>query len=153
MGLTVVALCALHCGGTNEAPAAAAMNRATPDAAATSPVDDRAASYGCKDDCAGAMQTEGGTTSPFSRDAAAQTLGDIASKLASCRRPDGPTGVGKVRVVFEPTGIVSAVELVDGPFQGTATGGCILQRFRSARVPPFAGSAVPANKTILVPEN
>ena len=96
---------------------------------------------------------EGGSTSPFSRDAAAQTLGDIASKLASCRRPDGPKGVGKVRVVFEPTGIVSAVELVDGPFQGTATGGCILQRFRSARVPPFAGSAVPANKTIMVPEN
>jgi hypothetical protein len=41
----------------------------------------------------------------------------------------------------------------EGPYRGTATGGCVVARFRQAQVPPFDGSAVPANKSFMVPEN
>ncbi|HEX7600478.1 MAG TPA: hypothetical protein VF316_02690 [Polyangiaceae bacterium] len=122
---------------------------------------DAATTYGCKDDCVRAddaggpdpMVMAGGWSSPFPREATAKTLADIASKLASCRTPGGPTGAGKVKIVFEPTGKVSAVELIEGPYRGTATGDCVLESFRWARVPPFDGSAVPANKSFMVPEN
>jgi len=104
----------------------------------------------------------GGTTAPtatatataggaaFDRGAAASTLGAIASSLSSCKKPDGPTGPGKVKVTFQPSGTVSAVEFVEGSYNGTAVGGCILAKFRGAHIPPFGGSAVPANKSFVL---
>ena len=48
-------------------------------------------------------------------------------------------------IVFQPNGTVSGAEFVDGSFNGTDVGGCILQRFRGARIPRFTGSAVPVH--------
>ena len=86
----------------------------------------------------------------FDRGAAASTLGAIASSLGSCKKPDGPTGPGKVKVTFQPSGQVSAVEFVEGTYAGTSVGGCILAKFRGAHIPPFGGSAVPANKSFVL---
>ena len=96
-----------------------------------------------------ATQAAGGGAA-FDRGAAASTLGAIASSLGSCKKPDGPTGPGKVKVTFQPSGQVSAVEFVEGTYAGTSVGGCILAKFRGAHIPPFGGSAVPANKSFVL---
>ncbi len=89
-------------------------------------------------------------SAPFDKGAALSSLSGIASSLGSCKKPDGPTGSGKVTVTFEPSGNVSKVEFIEGPFGGTAVGGCIAGKFRGAHIPPFAGGAVPANKSFVV---
>lgn len=91
-----------------------------------------------------------GSGAAFDRGAAASTLGAVASSLGSCKKPNGPTGPGKVKVTFQPSGQVSAVEFVEGSYAGTAVGGCILAKFRGAHIPPFGGSAVPANKSFVI---
>ncbi len=90
------------------------------------------------------------SAAPFDKGAALSSLSGIASNLSSCKKADGPTGSGKVTVTFEPSGNVSKVEFIEGPFGGTATGGCIAGKFRGAHIPPFAGGAVPANKSFVL---
>lgn len=82
---------------------------------------------------------------PFDRGAAAASLGSI--NVASCKKPDGPTGSGHVNVTFEPSGSVSAAVVDGGPFPGTPVGGCIAGKFRGARVPAFGGSPVKVGKS------
>ena len=81
----------------------------------------------------------------FDRGAAAASLGSI--NVASCRQADGPTGAGHVKVTFQPSGTVSAVEVDEPPFRGTSVGGCLAAKFRSAHVPPFDGAPVIVGKT------
>jgi predicted Zn finger-like uncharacterized protein len=88
-------------------------------------------------------QTE---TAPFDRAAAARALG---VNMTSCKRAEGPTGSGHVKVTFQPSGSVSAVE-VDPPFAGTATGACIARRYREVAIPAFSGSALSVGKTFAV---
>jgi hypothetical protein len=86
------------------------------------------------------------SAAPFDRAAAVRALG---IDMASCKRSDGPTGAGHVKVTFQPNGSVSAVD-VDAPYAGTATGVCIAKRYRGATIPPFAGSALAVGKTIVI---
>ena len=65
--------------------------------------------------------------------------------MASCKRADGPTGAGHLKVTFQPSGSVSAVEM-EPPYAGTPTGACIAQRFRGATVPAFSGSSLSVGK-------
>ena len=81
----------------------------------------------------------------FDRGAAAASLGSI--NVASCKKPDGPTGSGHVNVTFEPSGSVSSAVVDGGPFPGTPVGGCIAGKFRGARVPAFGGSSVKVGKS------
>ena len=81
----------------------------------------------------------------FDRGAAAASLGSI--NVASCKKPDGPTGSGHVNVTFEPSGSVSSAVVDGGPFPGTPVGGCIGGKFRGARVPAFGGSPVRVGKS------
>lgn len=83
---------------------------------------------------------------PFDRVAATRAL---AVDVAGCRRDDGPTGRGHVKVTFQPSGSASHVE-VDPPFAGTASGACILQRFRSVTVPAFAGGPLTVGRSLVV---
>lgn len=87
-------------------------------------------------------------TSPqaFDRPAAARALG---ISVSSCKRTDGPTGAGHVKVTFQPSGSVSAVE-VEAPYAGTATGACIAQRYRGATVPAFTGGPLAVGKTFAI---
>jgi hypothetical protein len=92
-----------------------------------------------------AANTGGGTTAPFDRGAASGALGGI--NLSSCKKPDGPTGSGHVKVTFANNGTVSAVEVDQPPFAGTAVGGCIAQKFRGAKIPAFSGPPVTVGKS------
>jgi len=83
-----------------------------------------------------------GAAPPFDRVAAARALG---ISVASCKRADGPTGAGHLKVTFQPSGSVSAVEM-EPPYAGTPTGACIAQRFRGATVPAFSGSSLSVGK-------
>jgi predicted Zn finger-like uncharacterized protein len=82
---------------------------------------------------------------PFDRGAAAAALGSI--NVASCKKPDGPTGTGHVTVTFAPNGSVTSAVVDSAPFAGTPVGGCIAGKFRGARVPAFSGGNVTVGKS------
>ncbi len=98
--------------------------------------------------CGGEQSTTSSSTTapPFDRPAAARALG---VNVASCKRADGPTGSGHVKVTFQPSGYVSAVD-VEGPYSGTAVGACVAQRYRSATVPAFSGGSLSVGKSFSI---
>jgi serine/threonine protein kinase len=77
----------------------------------------------------------------FNADAARSSLRAMEGILASCKKPDGPTGPGKVHVTFANSGAVQSAAMVGAPYEGTPTGDCALSRFRMARAPAFEGPA------------
>lgn len=95
--------------------------------------------------CAGETAKVG--PAPFDRAAASRALG---VSVASCKRPDGPSGPGHVKVVFQPSGVASSVE-VDPPYAGTASGACVVQRYRGVTVPAFSGGQLVVGKTFTLP--
>jgi predicted Zn finger-like uncharacterized protein len=90
-----------------------------------------------------------GGDKPFDRAAANSALSSIAASAASCKKPDGPTGSGKVAVTFAPSGNVTTTN-IEGSFAGTSVGSCVAGRFRGAKVPPFSGSPVTVKKTFTI---
>jgi hypothetical protein len=86
----------------------------------------------------------------FDRGAAKAALASAASAAAGCKQGDDPSGGARVSVTFAPSGRVTSARIVSGPFQGTKTGGCIAQTFRTASVPPFSGDPVTVAKEISV---
>jgi hypothetical protein len=84
----------------------------------------------------------------FDRDEASASLSAVAGGAVACRG-DAPSGFAKVAVTFAPSGRVTTA-VVDGPFAGTPTGGCIARTFRGARVHPFDGSLVTVRKTVIL---
>jgi predicted Zn finger-like uncharacterized protein len=84
---------------------------------------------------------------PFDRPSALRAL---AIDVAGCKRADGPTGPGHVRVTFQPSGAVSAVDVAP-PFSGTASGACVAQRYRATSVPAFSGGALTVGKSFTIP--
>ncbi len=92
-----------------------------------------------------------GEAGPFSRGAAMAALGSASSRAASCKRPDGPTGMGRATVTFSPSGAVSNVA-VPAPFAGTSVGACVTAVFKGARVPAFTGSSVQLPQSFRIPD-
>ncbi len=88
------------------------------------------------------------SSEPFDRGAAAAALGGV--NVQSCKRPDGPTGSGHVSVTFAPSGGVVSAVADQPPFAGTAVGGCVAAKFRSAHVPPFGGGSVKVGKSFVI---
>ncbi len=86
----------------------------------------------------------------FDRAAAMSALGGAAGAAKGCKKPDGPTGGGKVRVTFAPSGNVTSATVEGPPFAGTPVGGCVASAFRGARVPPFEGSPVAVSKSFSI---
>lgn len=84
----------------------------------------------------------------FDQDEASASLSAAAGSAIACRG-DAPSGFAKVSVTFAPSGRVTTA-VVDGPFAGTLTGGCIAKVFRNARVHPFDGSLVTVRKTVIL---
>jgi predicted Zn finger-like uncharacterized protein len=84
----------------------------------------------------------------FDRAAASAALSRASGAARGCKKPDGPTGSGKVRVTFAPSGNVTSATVEGPPFAGTPVGGCIASAFRGARVPPFEGAPVSVSKTV-----
>jgi hypothetical protein len=88
--------------------------------------------------------------SPFDKSAAKNALNSAAAAAADCGQ-GGAGGKGKVQLTFANTGRVTNVEIVEGPFSGTAAGKCALRQFRAARVPSFSGAAVTVSKSFKIP--
>lgn len=87
---------------------------------------------------------------PFSKASAISALGAAASSAGGCKKPGGPTGVGKVQVTFAPSGRVTSATVMGAPFAGTAVGGCVAGAFRRAKVPAFGGSPVTVSKSFSI---
>jgi protein involved in temperature-dependent protein secretion len=86
----------------------------------------------------------------FDRGAATKVLGQASNAAKQCKQPGGPTGSGRVKVVFQQSGSVSTAE-VGPPFTGTPTGDCIARAFLNIRIPPFTDSApVSVSKTVSI---
>jgi hypothetical protein len=92
----------------------------------------------------------GPSTAPFDRGAAISSLNAAAGGASGCKKPDGPTGTGRVAVTFAPTGRVTSANVEGPPFAGTSVGGCVAARFRGASVPAFAGSPVTVHKSFSI---
>jgi hypothetical protein len=90
----------------------------------------------------------GGSSAPFDRGAAAAALGSV--NVAGCKKSDGPTGSGHIKITFAPTGNVASAQVDQPPFAGTAVGGCVAGKFRSAHIPAFAGSSVTVGKSFTI---
>jgi hypothetical protein len=77
-------------------------------------------------------------------------LSAAAGAASRCKKDDGPTGSGRVKVTFAPNGNVTAASVESGAFAGTAVGGCVAALFRGAHIPPFDGSAVAVTKSFTI---
>jgi len=87
----------------------------------------------------------------FDTAAARSSMRSIAGSLGACKSsPDEEGGSGNVRVTFAPSGAVTQAAVEGGGFSGTPLGSCIANRFRGARVPPFAGSPVTVRQSFTV---
>lgn len=86
----------------------------------------------------------------FNRAAAMSALSAAAGAAKGCKKPDGPTGSGKVKVTFAPSGNVTSAQVEGPPFAGTPVGGCVASAFRGARVPPFSGAPVSVSKSFSI---
>ena len=87
----------------------------------------------------------------FDREAAGNALSAAAGAAAACRT-DQSAGASTVpvSVTFAPSGRVTTAN-VAGPYAGTATGSCIAQAFKGARIPAFGGGPVSVRKTVQLP--
>jgi hypothetical protein len=85
----------------------------------------------------------------FDKSAAKAALNAAAQASASCGA-GGASGKGKVQVTFAPTGKVSDVQLVEGPFAGSTAGKCALRNFKAAKIPAFSGAPVTVAKSFKV---
>jgi len=91
-----------------------------------------------------------GEAPPFDRAAALAALNSAADTARACKKPDGPTGSGRIAVTFAPSGVVTAANVEGPPFAGTAVGSCVAARFRNARVPAFSGGIVTVRKSFTI---
>jgi len=89
-------------------------------------------------------------SAPFSVSAAQVALTQAAGNAASCAKPGGPTGSGKVQVTFATSGRVTTANVAGPPFGGTPVGGCVAGVFRKARIPAFAGNPVTVSKSFAI---
>jgi hypothetical protein len=86
--------------------------------------------------------------SPFDRGAAQTAL--EAVNVASCARPGGPTGPGRVALAFAVDGRVTSVRVDGAPYEGTLVGDCVAERFRGVRIPAFEGTPIAVIKRFRV---
>lgn len=87
---------------------------------------------------------------PFNRDAALAILGVAASQAATCKRPDGPTGSGKVLVTFDTDGRVVVANVVGEGFGGTSVARCVSALFQRVRIAPFSGDRSTVSKSFTI---
>ena len=110
-----------------------------------------AAAPSAKPEAKPAAEEPAATGNEFNRGAAAAALGGAASSARSCKKkPDDPSGTGRVKVTFAPSGKVTTANIEGPPFAGTSTGGCIAALFRGAHVPAFDGAAVSVTKSFTI---
>jgi predicted Zn finger-like uncharacterized protein len=91
-----------------------------------------------------------GGSGDFDRAAALSALSAAATAAQACKKPDGPTGSGRIAVTFANNGTATTANVEGPPFAGTPVGGCVAARFRSVHIPPFGGSVITVRKTFII---
>jgi hypothetical protein len=89
-------------------------------------------------------------TGDVDRGAVLANLSAIAATVQSCKKPDGPTGTGHVKITYLPDGTVQSAVVDQPPFAGTAVGGCVAGKFRSSQIPAFRGSPLTVGKSFVI---
>lgn len=92
----------------------------------------------------------GGSAEPFNMGEAKARLAAAATAAQGCKKGDGPTGTGRVVVLFAPSGAAQSATVSGPPFEGTPTGNCVAGRFRAVRVPAFSGSPFSVSKSFTI---
>jgi predicted Zn finger-like uncharacterized protein len=92
----------------------------------------------------------GGSDQPFNMGEAKSRLAAAASAAQGCKKGDGPTGTGRVVVLFAPSGAAQSATVSGPPFEGTPTGACVAGRFRGVHVPAFSGSPFSVSKSFSI---
>jgi hypothetical protein len=95
-----------------------------------------------------AAAAEGG--GEFNMGEAKSRLAAAAAAAQGCKKGDGPTGTGRVVVVFAPNGGAQSANVSGPPFEGTPTGACVAARFKGVRVPAFSGSPFSVSKSFTI---
>ncbi len=138
-----------------KADEAAAAAAADPKAAEQKPAEAKAGEDAQKPSGGSATPSPSPSPAPsgggaFNVEAAKSALSSAAAQAASCAKPGGPTGSGKVQVTFSTSGRVTSANVVSGPFGGTSVGGCVASTFRRARVPAFSGGPKTVSKSFSI---
>lgn len=97
-----------------------------------------------------APASSSGSGKSFDVAAAKAALSAAAANAAACGQPGGPKGPGKVQLTFAPSGRVTTANVIEGPFGGTAVGGCVSSTFKRARVPAFDGAPQTVTKAFKI---
>jgi predicted Zn finger-like uncharacterized protein len=138
---------------TATAPAAttAAAPPATPPAQqAVAPSTPRPAPTHAEPRPAAAAPAAASEGAEFNMGEAKSRLAAAASAAQGCKKGDGPTGTGRVIVVFAPSGGAQSANVSGPPFEGTPTGACVAARFKGVRVPAFSGSPFSVSKSFTI---
>jgi predicted Zn finger-like uncharacterized protein len=99
---------------------------------------------------AAAPAAAAGADQPFNMGEAKARLASAAGAAQGCKKPDGPSGSGRVVVMFAPSGAAQSATVSGPPFEGTPTGACVAARFRGVRVPAFSGSPFSVSKSFSI---
>lgn len=92
---------------------------------------------------------EGASGPPFDSKLAAQELERLSKDAGACAVEGGPKGLGRVRVLFHTSGIVTSAAL-SPPFHQSIVEPCLLALIKKARVPAFGGQPIIVTKTFRV---
>jgi hypothetical protein len=80
-----------------------------------------------------------------------KALEDAARDAAKCGIPDGPTGTGRVRLIFDALqGKVDSASIEGAPFAGSAVESCVLAPFRRVHVSAFKAPRVTLTKSFTI---
>jgi predicted Zn finger-like uncharacterized protein len=137
---------------TPSKPSAAGENKpASTTAAAASKPKDTAAREALAGAAPAATHAAGAESDQaFNMGEAKAKLGATAASVDACKKPNGPTGTGRVVVMFAPSGAVQSATVSGPPYEGTPTGACVAARFRTVRVPAFGGSPFSVSKSFTI---
>jgi hypothetical protein len=83
--------------------------------------------------------------------AATKALTEASLVAASCNPRGGPSGTGKARIVYAPSGNVRSVEIMTEKFRDTVTASCIRMIYRRAKIPAFPGEPLSFMKAFTIP--
>jgi predicted Zn finger-like uncharacterized protein len=132
------------------APAAAAAKEGAPAAAPAPKENSLAAAMAGAAAPAAAPAAAAGGSEPFNMGEAKARLAAAASAAQGCAKPGGPTGTGRVVVMFAPSGAAQSATVSGPPFEGTPVGACVGARFKAVHVPAFSGSPFSVSKSFTI---
>ena len=89
--------------------------------------------------------------SPSDRAAITRALDEAASGAEACGLPGGPTGTGRVKIIFDPLqGKADSVSIDGAPFAGSISESCIRDQFLGVRVGAFRSARATITRSFTV---